>query len=176
MHRHINHAGLNIDVFDLANKSGDSLRDLHATRRNSREHNFLKLRVALDNFVRNPSKRATNCFRVHDWDGGGWILFCLLHAFPWRPRGIGLKEKFRRRTFRCAPPSFAALASWSDVSRSNQAELSQSQCLCQPSRSQSIYASKSPRVRQETPYKAPNPLRIDLDLLPKGASRVSVLS
>jgi hypothetical protein len=70
MHCHINHAGLNIDVFDLANKSGDSPPDLHATRRNSREHNFLKLRVALDNFVRNPSKRATHCFRVHDRDGG----------------------------------------------------------------------------------------------------------
>src|SRR6266567_1357709 len=157
MHRHIDDTSFDIDLFDLLNERRDSLRDLHATRRNSREHNFLKLRVALDNFVRNPSKRATNCFRVHDWDGGGWILFCLLHAFPWRPRGIGLKEKFRRRTFRCAPPSFAALASWSDVSRSNQAEPSQSRCLYRLFRFQSTCVSKSPPARQGIPCKALNP-------------------
>jgi hypothetical protein len=93
MHRHIDDASLNIDLFDLINERRDSSRDLHATRRNSREHNFLKLRVSFDNFVRNPPKRATHCFRVHDRDGGGRILSCLLHVFPWRPRGIALKEK-----------------------------------------------------------------------------------
>jgi hypothetical protein len=93
MHRYVDHAGLNLSLFDLVNGSGDSPRDLHSTRRNSREHNLLKLRVALDNFVRNPSKRATNCFRVHDRDGGWRILFWLLHAFPWRPHRIALKEQ-----------------------------------------------------------------------------------
>ena len=31
----------------------------------------LKLRIALDDFVRDPAKRARNCLRIHDRDGGG---------------------------------------------------------------------------------------------------------
>src|SRR5438067_9324297 len=62
----------------------------------------------------------------------------LVSCIPWRPHRIALKEKIRRRTFRCAPPFFVGLASWSDVSRSNQAMLSQSRCLCRLFRFQSL--------------------------------------
>src|SRR6266702_3933818 len=157
MHRYINYASLNVDVLDVMNKRGDSLRDFHTAQRNSSEDNLFELWISLSAFVRNPSKRVTNFLRVHYQYSGWWILFWLVHAFPWRPRGIALKEKIRRRTFRCAPPFFAALASWSDVSRSNQAKLSQSRCLCRLSRFQSTYASKSPLVRQGTPCRALNP-------------------
>src|SRR5207245_2648207 len=93
VHRHVNHSGFEVDLFDLVNKTGDAPRNLHATGGNSCEHDLFQLRVALDYFVRNPPKRPTNCLRVHDWDGGRWILFFLFHAFPWRPRWIALKEQ-----------------------------------------------------------------------------------
>jgi hypothetical protein len=38
------------------------------------------MRVSLDDLVRDPPQRATNCFRVHDWDASGWILFWF-HGF-----------------------------------------------------------------------------------------------
>src|SRR6266581_5476322 len=157
MHRYINYASLNVDVLDVMNKRGDSLRDFHTAQRNSSEDNLFELWISLSDFVRNPSKHATNFLRVHYQDSGWRILFWLVHAFPWRPRGIALKEKIRRRTFRCAPPSFAALASWSDVSRSNQAKLSQSRCLCRLFRFQSTCVSKSPLARQGIPCRALNP-------------------
>src|SRR5437867_35440 len=42
---------------------------------------------------------------------------------PWRPRGVALKEngEITLRSFRPWPPSSAYFASWSDISRSNQA-------------------------------------------------------
>src|SRR5439155_4757538 len=70
VHRHVDHARLEVDLFDLVDKTGDALRNLHAARGNSCEHDFFKLRVPLDDFVRNPPKRPTNCLRVHDSDGG----------------------------------------------------------------------------------------------------------
>jgi hypothetical protein len=103
MHRYVDDASLNVNVRDLANEGGDAPRDLYTARRNSREDNVLKFATAnpscggpgisLSDLVRDPSKRATNCIRVHDGDGGWWILFCLVHAFPWRPHRITLKEK-----------------------------------------------------------------------------------
>jgi len=93
MHCDVDHAGLNVDLPNLANEAGDASRQLDTSRGNSGEHNFLKLRISLNDFVRNPSKRATNCLRVHDWDRGWWVLFYLVHAFPWRPHRIALKEK-----------------------------------------------------------------------------------
>ena len=70
MHRYVDHARVEVDLFDLVNKTGDAPRNLYAARGNSCEHDFFKLRVALDYFVRNPLKRATNRLRVHDRDGG----------------------------------------------------------------------------------------------------------
>ena len=71
MHRYIDDAGIDISFLDLANESRDSARDLHAARRNPREHDVFELRVSLDDLVRNPAERPTNCFRVHDRDAGG---------------------------------------------------------------------------------------------------------
>src|SRR5207247_5580941 len=93
MHRYINYASLNVDVLDVMNKRGDSLRDFHTAQRNSSEDNLFELWISLSDFVRNSSKRVTNFLRVHYQDSGWWILFWLVHAFPWRPRGIVLKEK-----------------------------------------------------------------------------------
>jgi len=93
MHRYINYASLNVDVLDVMNKRGDSLRDFHTAQRNSSEDNLFELWISLSDFVRNPSKRVTNFLRVHYQDSGWWILFWLVHAFPWRSRGIALKEK-----------------------------------------------------------------------------------
>jgi len=93
MHRYINYASLNVDVLDVMNKRGDSLRDFHTAQRNSSEDNLFELWISLSDFVRNPSKHATNFLRVHYQDSGWWILFWLVHAFPWRPRRIALKEK-----------------------------------------------------------------------------------
>jgi len=83
MHRYINYASLNVDVPDVMNKRGDSLRDFHTAQRNSSEDNLFELWISLSDFVRNPSKRATNLLRVHYKDSGWWILFWLVHAFPW---------------------------------------------------------------------------------------------
>src|SRR5262249_22356669 len=76
-------------VRDFANETRDAMRDLDTARRNPREGDSFQ-RISLDNFVRNPSKHATNCLRVHDRDASGCILFWS-HQFPWRPRGIALK-------------------------------------------------------------------------------------
>jgi hypothetical protein len=71
MHRYVDNARLNIDVRNLANKSSDSPRDLHTARGDSGQRDLLKLRVLLNDLVRDSSKRATNCLRVHDGDSGG---------------------------------------------------------------------------------------------------------
>jgi hypothetical protein len=55
MHRDIDDAGVDISFLDLANESCDSSRDLHAPRRNPREHYALKVRVPLDDLMRNPA-------------------------------------------------------------------------------------------------------------------------
>ena len=70
MHRYIDHAGLNIDLFDLVNKCGDPPGDLHAARGNSGEHYLFKPGIPFNDFVRNPPKRSANCFRVHDRERG----------------------------------------------------------------------------------------------------------
>ena len=87
----------------------------------------------------------------------------VVSRFPWRPRRIALKEqKIRRRPFRCAPPFVVALASWSDVSRSNRAAPFQSRCLSRLFRSRSTCVSKFLRAPRGTPCKAPilNELRL----------------
>jgi hypothetical protein len=71
MHRDIDDAGVDISFLDLANETRDSARDLHAARRNPSEHYVFEVRVSLDDLVRNPAQRATNCFRVHDRDADG---------------------------------------------------------------------------------------------------------
>ena len=38
--------------------AGDSARDLDAARRNPRQHDGLEVRIALDDFVRDPAQRA----------------------------------------------------------------------------------------------------------------------
>src|SRR6266513_6287683 len=93
MHRHVDNPGLNLDLLDLVNERRNAPSDLHTARRNSREHDFLQPGISLNDFVRNPSKRATNCLRLHYWRGVWWIVFWLIHAFPWRPHGIALKEQ-----------------------------------------------------------------------------------
>src|SRR5947207_11997886 len=93
MHRYINYASLKFDVLDVMNERGDSLRDFHTAQRNSSEDNLFELWISLSDFVRNPSKHATNFLRVHYQDSGWRILFWLVHAFPWRPLWIALKEK-----------------------------------------------------------------------------------
>src|SRR5207248_5267044 len=99
MHRYVDNAGLNVDLLDLMNETGNALGDFHAARRNSRQYDVCQLRVPLNDFVRNSSKRSTNCLRVHDRDGGtGCLLFCLFHWLPWRPRRIALKEQKKQKT------------------------------------------------------------------------------
>ena len=82
---------INISATTSSLTKGETLKD--TARGNSRKHQLFERRISLNDFVRNPAKRATDCLRVHDGDGGLWILFCLFHAFPSRPRGIALKEK-----------------------------------------------------------------------------------
>jgi hypothetical protein len=71
MHRYIDDTGVNISFLDLANESRESARDLHAARRNPREHYVLEMRISLDDLVRDPSQRTTNCFPLHDRGAGG---------------------------------------------------------------------------------------------------------
>ena len=80
MHRDIDDAGIDIRIFDLANESRDSDCDLNTARRNPCEHYAFEVRISLDDLVRNPAQCLTNCFRVHDRDAGGWILFWF-HGF-----------------------------------------------------------------------------------------------
>jgi hypothetical protein len=54
MHCYIDDAAIDISFLDLANESSESARDLHAARRNPREHYAFELRVSLDDLVRNP--------------------------------------------------------------------------------------------------------------------------
>src|SRR5207248_2560304 len=69
MHRHVDDPSFNVDLFDLANEGGDSLRDLHPARRNSRKHHLVGRRISLNDLVRNSPKRPANCLGVHDRDG-----------------------------------------------------------------------------------------------------------
>src|SRR5215472_8020856 len=91
MHRHVDDASFDVDLVNLANEHRDVTRELHAARWNSSEHDPFRMRISLDDFVRNPPQRAANGLRVHDRDGGRWILFSWFHTIPWRPHRIALK-------------------------------------------------------------------------------------
>src|ERR1041385_1737156 len=70
MHRNIDNPRLDLDLFTRTDELGDAACDFHSARRNSRKHDRAKIRIALDDFVRNAAKSALNGSRVHDWDGG----------------------------------------------------------------------------------------------------------
>jgi hypothetical protein len=90
MHRYIDDTAIDISFLDLTNESREPVRDLHAARRNPRQHYAFEVRVSFDDLVRNPAECLTDCFRVHDRDDGlsadvsaqvgGWVLFWF-HGF-----------------------------------------------------------------------------------------------
>src|SRR5947208_9634516 len=51
VHRYVDDAGLDIDVFDPVDKSGDALRNLYSASANSSKYEYAERGVALDDFV-----------------------------------------------------------------------------------------------------------------------------
>jgi len=70
MHCDVDHARIDLNLLDLSNKTSDAAGNFIATRWNSGQNNRAQIRIALDDFVRDPPQRTTNRLRVHDRDGG----------------------------------------------------------------------------------------------------------
>src|SRR6202011_6154092 len=70
MHCDVDHARIDLNLLDLSNKTSYAAGNFIATRWNSGQNNRAQIRIALDDFVRDPPQRTTNRLRVHDRDGG----------------------------------------------------------------------------------------------------------
>jgi hypothetical protein len=70
VHRDVDRAHIDVYFFNCRNRIGNPSRDLIPAGRNSGKDDLRQRRIALNNFMRNPSQRATNGFRVHHEDGG----------------------------------------------------------------------------------------------------------
>src|SRR5207248_11494142 len=92
----VDDAGLDVDLGNVADEFGESVRDLHSAQWNSGKHDRFQVGVLLDNFVGDPPQRAPDRFRVHDRGTRGpsrtGNMFFVVHLHPWRPRRIALKE------------------------------------------------------------------------------------
>src|SRR5207253_3129574 len=102
--------------------------------------------------MRDPAQGAAHRFGIEDPNGAAFVYQAgFAHSFATsRDRVKGRDARIRRALWPASSRALFVRASWSDVSRSNRAALSQSRYRTRLFRSRSICVSKSPRAQRET--------------------------